>query len=246
MLGGAPGSGRVIFSIRWRDHDGLAGQRGEMVKQVAGAAGRLRRPAPPSSRTQARRPRPGQSPSPAGADGYQRSVTTSHGMANGVAELCIRMHRRNALTSARPGVSRASRTGGTPGGSGAGCHVGGEDVIGVAVEVLARPTWWTSRRSTPASNGGDEGVPKHVRVWPGNPDLGCPGESPQSSGGGVAVHPGAAAVEQDRPVGAGADRGRWSGRPRVAAGRGRPWCPCRTRAAPGGRAPHPDRRCPHR
>src|SRR5450755_3618858 len=33
----------------------------------------------------------------------------------------------------------ASRTGETPGGSGAGCHVGGEDVVGVAVEILASP-----------------------------------------------------------------------------------------------------------
>jgi hypothetical protein len=29
---------------------------------------------------------------------------------------------------------------------------------------------------------------------------------PQAAGGGVAVHPGAAAVEQDRPISAGADR----------------------------------------
>ena len=49
--------------------------------------------------------------------------------------------------------------------SGAGGHVGGEDVVGVAVEVLAGPTWrmvvrgsawraaiWTSRRPTPASS----------------------------------------------------------------------------------------------
>jgi hypothetical protein len=51
------------------------------------------------------------------------------------------------------------------GGLGAGCHVGGEDVVGVAVEILASPVvrivvrgsaWraaiWTSRRSTPASS----------------------------------------------------------------------------------------------
>ena len=34
---------------------------------------------------------------------------------------------------------RASRTGATAGGSGAGCHVGGKDVIGVAIEILACP-----------------------------------------------------------------------------------------------------------
>ena len=43
-------------------------------------------------------------------------------------------------------------------------------------------------------------------MGPGDPDSGGFGELPQTAGGGVAVHPHAAAVEQDRPAGAGADR----------------------------------------
>ncbi len=47
---------------------------------------------------------------------------------------------------------------------------------------------------------------KHVRVWPGDPHAGSLSQAPQAAGGGVAVHPGAAAVEQDRPAATGADR----------------------------------------
>jgi hypothetical protein len=43
-------------------------------------------------------------------------------------------------------------------------------------------------------------------MWPGYPYASSFGQAPQAAGGGVAIHPGAAAVEQDRPAGAGADR----------------------------------------
>src|SRR5437764_522551 len=46
---------------------------------------------------------------------------------------------------------------------------------------------------------------EHVRVGPGDPHPSGLGELAQAAGGGVAVHPDAAAVEQDRPVGADAD-----------------------------------------
>jgi hypothetical protein len=71
--------------------------------------------------------------------------------------------------------------------SGAGGHVGGEDVVGVAVEVDRH-----------------EGMPQHMGVWPGDPQACLLRETPQAAGGGMAVHPGTAAVEQDRaarPVG---------------------------------------------
>jgi hypothetical protein len=45
---------------------------------------------------------------------------------------------------------------------------------------------------------------KHVRMRLSCPYTGRFGETPQAPGGRVPVHPGAAAVEQDRPVGAGA------------------------------------------
>ena len=90
---------------------------------------------------------------------------------------------------------------------------------------------------------------EHMRVRPGDLDVGGLGELVQAAGGSVPVHPGTAAVEQDRPA-----RAR-SGRP-VGGPAGGPadcrrqrdqdglWCPCRTRAAPGGRALRRDLRCP--
>ena len=45
-----------------------------------------------------------------------------------------------------------------------------------------------------------------MRVRPGDPHSGGSGEPPQAPGSGVTVHPHAAAVEQDRPAGAGAGR----------------------------------------
>jgi hypothetical protein len=47
---------------------------------------------------------------------------------------------------------------------------------------------------------------EHVRVRPGDPDPGGPGEVAQAAGGRVPVHPGAAGVQQDRPARAGAGR----------------------------------------
>ena len=41
---------------------------------------------------------------------------------------------------------------------------------------------------------------------PSDPDARCLGEPSEAAGGGVAVHPGTAAAEQDRPAYAGADR----------------------------------------
>jgi hypothetical protein len=84
-------------------------------------------------------------------------------------------------------------------------------------------------------HGRDRGVAEHMGVRPGDPDAGAPGELVQAAGGRVPVHPGAAAVEQDRPAHAGS--GRWPGRPLAATGSGRSWCPCRTHGGPGGRAP---------
>jgi hypothetical protein len=51
----------------------------------------------------------------------------------------------------------------------------------------------------------DERVPQHVRMRPGNPHTGLIGQAPEPARGGVAVHPGAAAVEQNGPGRAGAD-----------------------------------------
>src|SRR5208282_3871815 len=47
---------------------------------------------------------------------------------------------------------------------------------------------------------------EHVRMCPGYRDAGGFGESAQAAGGRVAVHPGAAAVEQDRSAAAVSDR----------------------------------------
>jgi hypothetical protein len=54
--------------------------------------------------------------------------------------------------------------------------------------------------SASVEHGGDVRVAEHVRVSPGDLDAGGLGEVPQAAGGGVPVHPGAAAVEQDRPA----------------------------------------------
>jgi hypothetical protein len=57
---------------------------------------------------------------------------------------------------------------------------------------------------TSVQHGRDEGMAEHVRVRPGDPHPGGFGEPAQVAGGGMAVHPRAATVEQDRAVGAGA------------------------------------------
>jgi hypothetical protein len=90
----------------------------------------------------------------------------------------------------------------------------------VAVEVLAGPVvphrgarigvpggdLDVPQVHTGAEDGGDEGVAEHVRVRAGDPHACTFGQVPQAAGGNVAVYPGAAAVEQDRAVGAGAGR----------------------------------------
>jgi hypothetical protein len=64
-------------------------------------------------------------------------------------------------------------------------------------------------------HGRDEGVAEHMRVRPGDPRTSGLSQAPQAAGRGVAVHRDAAAVEQDRPADADADRavdsppGRW-------------------------------------
>ena len=47
---------------------------------------------------------------------------------------------------------------------------------------------------------------KHMRMSPGYPDASSFGQPSRAPGSRVAVHPGAAAVKQDRPAGAGACR----------------------------------------
>jgi hypothetical protein len=51
-----------------------------------------------------------------------------------------------------------------------------------------------------------ENMAEHVRVWPGDSHSGGFSEVPQAPGGGVAVHPRAAAVKQNRPAETAADR----------------------------------------
>jgi hypothetical protein len=133
-------------------------------------------------------------------------------------------------------------------GSGAGCHEGAEDVVRVAVQVLAarshrivvrgsawRAAIWTSRKSTPASSMFGTNVAEHVRVCSGDPDVGGSGEPAQAAGGRVPVRPGAAAVEEAgpqarRPIA-------WSMARPTAGGSGtRTILVPLPRAAPGGRA----------
>src|SRR3954453_11803880 len=92
------------------------------------------------------------------------------------------------LTSARQDV-----------GSCAGGHVGGENVVGVSVEVLAGAVVahggpWVgvpgrdldvAEVDAGVAHGGDEDVPQHVRVHPGQRDAGLLGEPPQPGGGAV-------------------------------------------------------------
>ena len=103
-------------------------------------------------------------------------------------------------------TSPAARTAGDAGkaqaDSGAGRHIGGQDVVRVTVEVAAGPV-----------------IPHRgarISVRPGHRDAGGLGEPVQAAGGRMAVHPGAAGVQEDRPADPGAcspvdgpaDRGR--------------------------------------
>jgi hypothetical protein len=54
-------------------------------------------------------------------------------------------------------------------------------------------------------HGRDERMPEHMRVGSVDPDPRRGGEVVQAAGGCVPVHPGAAAVEQDRPAHPGSD-----------------------------------------
>jgi hypothetical protein len=55
--------------------------------------------------------------------------------------------------------------------------------------------------SASVEHGRDIGVTEHVRVRPGDLDAGGFGKPVQAAGGRMAVHPAAAAVEQNRPAG---------------------------------------------
>jgi hypothetical protein len=56
------------------------------------------------------------------------------------------------------------------------------------------------RTSGRESGTDNERMPEHVRMCPGGLDAGGCSEPTQAAGGGVPVHPGGSAVEQDRPV----------------------------------------------
>ncbi len=99
-------------------------------------------------------------------------------------------------------------------GLGAGGHVGGQDVVRVAVQVLAGSVIPHRRTrvgvtgsdldvaqvGASVEHGRDVGVTEHMRMCPGDLDAGGFGEVTQAAGGRVLVHPGAAGVEQDRPA----------------------------------------------
>src|SRR5258708_16792370 len=130
-----------------------------------------------------------------------------------------------SLILRRPLIGNAERLPGpeprdTQAGSGAGSHVGGQDVIRMAVEVLAGPVIthrgaWIGvaggdldvpQVHSSTEHGRDKGMPEHVRVRAGNPYSCGLGEASQPPGGSVPIHPGTAAVEQDRALRTGADR----------------------------------------
>src|ERR1022692_3503051 len=149
------------------------------------------------------------------ATAVQRTATAfDHAILHGHSQLCIGIREGYALLSAMPDVSPGLGEGRRP-RSGAGGHVGGQDVVRMAVEVLARPVvaHRGPRIRMPGSDldisqvhariehGRDVGVAEHVRVRPGDPHASNFGQVPQAAGGGMAVHPRAAAVEQDRPAG---------------------------------------------
>jgi len=133
--------------------------------------------------------------------------------------------------------------------SGSRRHVGGEDVVGVPVEVLPRPVVahggarigvraaiCTSLRSTPASS---MVVTKVCRSMCGcirgsrTPATRARCRSRRWRRAGPSDSLGCCAGSARRC--GRRRRGRWPARPRVAAARARSWCPCRPPAAPGGR-----------
>src|ERR1022692_5188780 len=111
----------------------------------------------------------------------------------------------------------------------AGGHVGGEDVVRVAVKVLAGPvvTHGDTRVGVPGGDldvakihssvktGRHERMPEHMRMRPGDPHTRLVSEPPESPGSGMTVHARPAAVKQNRPGGPATDSavdsssGRW-------------------------------------
>lgn len=102
---------------------------------------------------------------------------------------------------------------------GAGRHVGGQDVVGVPVEVLARPVvphgraWVGVTRGdlnipevdTSIKHGRDEGVPQHVWMHPRQPDICGESEPTKPSGGRMPIHSHPAPIQQYRSLVAAAD-----------------------------------------
>ena len=94
-----------------------------------------------------------------------------------------------------------------------GGHVGGQDVVGVTVKILAGPVLphrraWISMAGRDLNipqvhpgvqHGRNERVAEHMRMWPGYGHPGGFSQVPKTAGRRVAVHPDAAPVEQDRP-----------------------------------------------
>jgi hypothetical protein len=118
-----------------------------------------------------------------------------------------------------------------------GGHEGGQDVVGMPLQV--RAAWsggaWVgvagsdldvAQVDTGLEHGGDEGVAQRVQVHAGQVDAGALGEPAQASGGAVPVHPYPAAVEQEPRAGDRRRRGQGRDRPPGTAGPGRPCCPC--------------------
>src|SRR6266508_2997213 len=100
-----------------------------------------------------------------------------------------------------------------------GCHVRREDVVRVAVEVLAGPIvahrgarigvargdLHVAEADAGVEHGRHEGVAQHVRVHPRDPYPSGGSQVPEPSRRGMPVHPRAEGVAQDRSVGAAVD-----------------------------------------
>ena len=102
------------------------------------------------------------------------------------------MRACNALYSAMPGVSRGMGRKRRIVRSGAGCHVGGEDVVRLAIEVLAGPVIphcgaWIGvaggeldvpQVHASVQHGRDEGMAEHVGMGTGDGHSGGVGQAP--------------------------------------------------------------------
>ena len=103
---------------------------------------------------------------------------------------------------------------------GAGSHVSSEDVIGMAVKILACSVvahcgsrvrmagsdLHVMKVDSGVEHRGHKRVPQHVRMHPRQTDTGISGQVLQPSGGGMAIHPHGAQVPQDGPDGSTRDR----------------------------------------